>query len=206
MYRFVNRAEDSFHYFEACEVLGDLLMNRGNYDRAQSFYEKLAAAPWRDTQLQSALLAGRALEAQGKYDQALVKFTAVLDAVSASEASDELRLAATLGKAGCLAETGRTPDAQRMIEDVIAQVDPERSALQALAYNTLGRCYLKADKKKDALLAFLHVDILYQSVPEAHAEALAHLAPLWESMGKADRSREARKMLQERYPNSRWAR
>jgi tetratricopeptide (TPR) repeat protein len=209
MFRFVSRAENSHHYFEACEVLAELLVNRGSYDRAEPYFEKLAAAPWPETQWRAALLEGRMLLAQAKYGDALAKFDVVLNASGASAPADEsekLTLAATVGKADCLAESGKGADAIRMIEDVIAKADPEQAEAQALAYNALGRCYLKSDKPKDALLAFLHVDVLYQSVPEAHAEALSRLAPLWESMGKADRARDARKVLSDRYPQSRWAR
>ena len=34
------------------------------------------------------------------------------------------------------------------------------------------------------------VDVLYNNVPEAHAEALAHLAPLWKAIGQDERARE----------------
>ena len=37
---------------------------------------------------------------------------------------------------------------------------------------------------------FLHVDVLYSTVPDAHAEALAHLVPLWKAVGQEERSRE----------------
>ena len=69
----------------------------------------------------------------------------------------------------------------------------------------LGNCYEKARQNKEALFAFLHVDVLYNTVPEVHAEALAHLVPLWKAVGQEERSREARETLLQRYANSRWA-
>jgi hypothetical protein len=54
-------------------------------------------------------------------------------------------------------------------------------------------------------MAFLHVDVLYSTVPEAHAEALAHLVPLWQAIGQADRARESRELLQQKYAKSKWA-
>ena len=71
-----------------------------------------------------------------------------------------------------------------MIEQMIQDTDPEQKELQARAYNALGNCYEQAGRTKDALLAFLHVDVLYGTVPDAHAEALSHLIPLWESVGQ----------------------
>ena len=93
-----------------------------------------------------------------------------------------------------------------MINDVIARADPEASLLHGMAYNALGRCHQKAGNTKDALLAFLHVDVLYSGYADAHAEALHAMIPLWEAIGQNARAQQARNTLAERYPNSRWAR
>jgi hypothetical protein len=92
-----------------------------------------------------------------------------------------------------------------MIEKIIQDADPQQRELHARAYDALGACYEKAGKTKDALFAFLHVDVLYGTVPDAHAEALYHLIPLWKAIGQDDRSREAREMLQQKYADSHWA-
>ena len=92
-----------------------------------------------------------------------------------------------------------------MVEQVIKDADPEQKELHARAYNALGSCYQRAGQAKDALLAYLHVDVLYSSVPDAHAEALANLATLWRSIGQESRAREARQVLEQRYANSKWA-
>ena len=86
-----------------------------------------------------------------------------------------------------------------MIHEVIRDADPEDSELHAIAYNALGQCYRQADKPKEALLAFLHVDVLYSSIPAAHVEALENLAALWTSFGQAGRAREARGLLRDQY-------
>ena len=77
--------------------------------------------------------------------------------------------------------------------------------LGARAYNALGTALRKAGKPYDALLAFLHVDILYFASPEDHAEALANLAALWHEVHKTDRAIQAQETLRKRYKNSRWA-
>ena len=104
-----------------------------------------------------------------------------------------------------LAETGGGNEAVGIIEKIIQDADPEQKELHARAYNALGSCYEKAGQTKDALLAYLHVDVLYNTVPEAHAEALAHLVPLWQAVGQEEQARQARQQLQERYGGSRWA-
>ena len=42
-------------------------------------------------------------------------------------------------------------------------------------------------------------------MPDAHAEALANLADLWEQVHKTERANRARKTLEEEYKDSPWA-
>ena len=58
---------------------------------------------------------------------------------------------------------------------------------------------------KPALMAYLHVDVLYAGEPAQHAEALLRLSELWGPSGHEDRAVEASTRLAERYPNSQWA-
>jgi hypothetical protein len=78
--------------------------------------------------------------------------------------------------------------------------------LLAAAYNALGACHLQAGQSKDALFAYLHTDLLYRRAGEPHAEALFHLSSLWEEIGQEGEARQARAMLKELYPGTRWAR
>jgi tetratricopeptide (TPR) repeat protein len=197
--------KNSFHYFDVCAVLGDLLSAVGRANQAEAYYDKLAAAPWPEYKMRAAVLAGRALVSQQKYDAAIAKF----DEVTSSQASDKeaqrQKLAASLGKASAMAGAGKTEEAVTSAEEIIAKADPENQELHARAYNVLGNCFNAAGKKKEALLAFLHVDLLYSRFPTEHAEALANLATLWTDVDKADRAAQAKALLKEKYPNSTWA-
>ena len=77
--------------------------------------------------------------------------------------------------------------------------------LFARAYNALGRCYMKQNKPKDAVLALLHTDVLFYADADAHAEALYYLSKLWSDINKSDRAVAARSTLRERYAGSIWA-
>jgi tetratricopeptide (TPR) repeat protein len=202
---FVRSYPQNFHYLAAVELMGDLLMSGERYEAAQRQYADLAKAPWPDYKMRAAVAIGRTLQAQDKHDEAIEQFDSALAIVADSADAQNQRLAAQLGKAVSIAETGNTDQAVHLIEQVIHDADPEQRELHARAYIALGNCYEKAEMKKDALLAFLHVDILYNTVPDAHAEALARLAPLWRSLGQEERAREARQILEERYSSSRWA-
>jgi tetratricopeptide (TPR) repeat protein len=203
---FVRSHPQNFHYLAAVEMMGDLLMADERFENAQKQYADLAKAPWPDYKMRAAVLVGRTLQAQGKHAEAIRQFDVALAITDDGPDSPNQRLAATLGKAVSLAETGGHEEAVASIEKIIHDADPQQKELHARAYNALGRCYQKAGKTKDALLAFLHVDVLYNNVPEAHAEALAQLAPLWQAIGQEERAREARQLLEDRYGESRWAR
>ncbi len=203
---FVKTYPQNYHNLEAIELMGDLLMAGERYDAAQKQYNELASkAPWPDYKMRAAVAVGRTLQAQKQHAEAVQQFDAALALADDSADAQRQKLSATLGKAVSLAETGNVDEAISIIEKVIQDADPEQKELHARAYNALGASYERANKKKEALLAFLHVDVIYQTVPEAHAEALSHLVPLWQAIGQEERSREARQMLQDRYAKSRWA-
>jgi tetratricopeptide (TPR) repeat protein len=202
---FVRAYPNNFHYLAARETMGDLLMAGGGYANAEKQYSELAKAPWPDYKVRAAVAVGRSLQAQNKHAEAIQQFEAALATTGDDAAAQNERLAATLGKAVSLAETGGADEAVGIIEKVIHDADPQQKELHARAYNALGTCYEKAGKSKEALLAFLHVDVLYNMVPEAHAEALSHLTSLWKAIGQDERARESRQILSERYGGSRWA-
>ena len=206
MYQFVTGNETSYHYLTACEILADLLVRRGKFGRAESYYAKLAAAPAAELRIRSGLRLGQMLEAQKKYPEAIARFDEVLALTADSRAARRYQAEATLAKSTCLARTGQVDAAIDAVQNVIAETSPENSQLHALAYLALGNCYLAANRAGEAILAFLHVDLLYPSQSESHAEALYHLASLWKTVGKPNRAREARGRLQEQYPLSRWNR
>jgi tetratricopeptide (TPR) repeat protein len=202
---FVRSYPNNFHYLEAREAMGDLLMAGGGFANAEKQYAELAKAPWPAYKMRAAVAVGRSLQAQQKHPEAIRQFDAALAMPDDGADTENQRLAATLGKAVSLAETSGVDEAVGIIEKVIHDADPQQKELHARAYNALGSCYEKAGKTKDALLSYLHVDVLYNTVPEAHAEALAHLAPLWQAIGQEERAREARQVLEQRYGSSRWA-
>jgi tetratricopeptide (TPR) repeat protein len=199
MLRFRNAHPNSYHYYQARETLGDLFVAANKLANAEKEYAALEKAPWPGYQARGKLLIGRALQGQGKHPEAIQKFDAVLATARPGKDGKAARLAATLGKAISASKTGQLDQGVTMIQDVIRDADPEDSELHAIAYNALGQCYEQADKPKEALLAFLHVDVLYSSIPAAHAEALEHLAALWTSFGQNGRAREARGLLRDQY-------
>lgn len=202
--QFMSRRNTSFHLPEAVERLGELLVSAGEFAEARTEYAKLAKAKNPYFQLRAAWLTGRAWQDEGDHAKALVEFDKV--ATAAGEGSIEsLKTAASLDRAVSQAATGKADDAAAAITAVIDQAKADDDQLLARAYNALGDCYLKSGDARGALFAFLHVDLLYPQVPDAHAKALHELVPLWRTAGHVDRSQEAAAELTEKYPGSRWA-
>jgi tetratricopeptide (TPR) repeat protein len=204
MLAFVKAHPSSHHFLEANELLGDLLVTMGRYSDARTYYEQVAKAPWPDFKMRASVAAGQALLAEGKPAEALKFFNSVLAQKVEGELAEAQRMAAALGRARCQAEAGEAEPAIKTAEAVIARADAEDADLLGRAYNTLGLALDKAGKPREAMFAFLHVDTLYSSNREAHAEALYHLVRVFRTLRKPDRAKDAETTLKEEYAESRW--
>ena len=205
---FLNNKDNanSYHQFAANELLGDLLTANGNYEAAARYYSEVAKAPWADYQMQAKIKVGRSLLAQKKYDEAAKRFDEVLGENTASgKQAAAAKQMAMLGKADALAESGKAAEAVTLAQQVIEKAPADAQEVYARAYNTLGNAYRKQNQSKQALLAYLHIPVLFSAYPESHAEALANLKTLWIDANQPERAKEAEQLLLERYPNSRWA-
>ena len=210
MKAFADNHPNSYHYFEASELVGDLLLAVRQYAQAADYYGRLAKAPWSDYQMRAGVALGRALLAQGKIDDALAAFDKVIDTVADTELAETQRQLATLGKADALVASKKPDEAIKLAEGVLKKVDTLKRAeaddapLRAQAYNIEGAAHRQAGRVQEAILAFLHVEVFYASVPNAHAEALANLAELWEQVHKSERASIARQTLEKLYRDSPW--
>jgi tetratricopeptide (TPR) repeat protein len=206
MLNFVRANPNSFHFFEAAELLGDLAVALESYDNAIKYYNAVAAkAPWPAYKMRATIREARALFAQQEYDTAQAKYEDVIAFdIDTAEAMRQKRLA-EVGRAVSIAESGQHTEARKLLEEIVAKNDPQDMELFGRAYNGLGRCFLKADQSQDALLAYLHTDILFYGDPDVHAESLYHLSKLWNTVKKTDRAVSAKSLLKGRYSGSKWA-
>ena len=208
MFAVYQKAPNNYHFYEMAEVLGDLGVATANFEAAAKFYGDtgLGGAPWPEFKLKAALAMGRALVLAGKFDDASKAFETVASSGENNAEANSLKQHATVGKAHCMAETGKPDEAITILNEIIKNNDPQIDArLFARAYNALGNTYLKQGKPKEALMAFLRTDLLFVSDSDAHAEALSKLAKLWDERGQADRATVARNKLRDRYSGSIWA-
>lgn len=205
MKSFVSKYPQSFHYFEAAELLGDLAGSQGDLALAETSYGQLMGEGPAEQRMRGAVLVAKAQQAQKKYDTAKETFKKVANSTYSSPDADRQKLLAKIGIAECQAKTNEAKQAITDLNAIIKNNDPRDMELFGRAYNALGACHLAENQTQDALLAYLHTDLMFFGDRDAHAEALYHLSELWSKANQSDRAVRARSTLKQRYAGSRWA-
>jgi len=202
---FLAKYPKSHHFFQMQELLGNLNVRAGKPAEALAAYEQLDAGP-PALRVRAASAKAAMLLAQGKPEDAFVEYEAAIKLAGTEKASQPQRRAAELGKARCLSLQGKHDAAVEMALQIVKDSSPEEKELLSQAYNILGTAYrAMGGREQDALIQFLTVDLVYNTLPESHAEALFNLVELWEKGGNPERAREARQNLRASYPSSPWA-
>lgn len=194
----------SHHVFQMQELLGDLYARAGNPDQAMAAYEQLDAGP-PALKGRAALAKAAMLVSQGKADEALVEYESAIRFAGNEKSSEPQKRSAEIGKAKCLSLQGNQAGAVESVLQIVKNTSPEEKEILSRAYNVLGAAYrAMGSKEQDALIQFLTVDLVYNTFPESHAEALFNIAELWEKGGNPQRALEARQNLKATYPASPW--
>lgn len=201
---FATTHPQSFRYYRTRELVGDLLAASGDTAKASEFYEQLAAGP-PAMKIRAATARGRMLLGAGDNAGAVTAFEQAEAIDAADPASLEQKRLASLGKARGLGALGKGSEAIAVVKKLLDGANPEDAELLGPAYNALGDAHRAAGRLQDAALSYLTVDLVYNTNPAAHAEALAKLAQVWDEIGQPERGREARSTLQATYPETSWA-
>ncbi len=197
---FVNDHGDSWHFYEVAKLLGDLALALNNHAAALRYYGSLRAAPSAETKIESVYLVAMVQLAQGNATEAQAEFEKVIGVKVATVGAARLQTLAKAGKAVALARAGKGDEGLKLVDSLIAELNPTDVEMAARIYNAQGACYEAKQDREGALLAYLHTHLMFSSQPDAHAEALIRLVELWTQVGKPERAAEARQELQQRYP------
>lgn len=197
---FISKQGDSWHYYEAVRLLGELAYAEGNMDLANKSFQALYSAAAPELKIESVYLVSLLQLRNGEFDKALAGFDRI---ASARVSSPAVGLFVKLGKAGRVAVLGQKGDLDGAINEskpLIAELSPTDIELAARIYNARGSAYAKAGQNEAAIRAYLHTHLMFSGIPDAHVEALQALVQLWPAVGKADRANEMRQILQQSYP------
>lgn len=202
---FQGKNGDSRHFYDAAGLQVELNLVKGDAAAAKSAAEILEKASGNDQKMAAKIALARVSLAENKIPEAQAAFEAVTGMTTKGPVEDSRKLEAKLGLARCLQLQSKFPEAIKLLDEVISQSSPEDSKVQAEAYVRQGDCYQASAKTKDALIAYLHVDVLFSTEKSFHPEALYNLTRLWNAVQQPDRANEAADKLTSEYPNSPWA-
>ena len=203
---FKSKNPNSYHFYPATQFLGDLYLTKKDYPKAKAAFEALAQAPFSDYKMASKIALARQSLAENNVAEAQAAFEAVVQMDAKTPAELSRKQEAKLGVAHCLQTQKDYVKAAALLDEVIQETAPDDARVQAEAYLRQGDCLEAAGKAPEALMAYLHVDVLFPTQSAYHAEALYHLSKLWISAKQQpDRAADAEDRLTSDYPNSEWA-
>jgi tetratricopeptide (TPR) repeat protein len=204
---YLGKHAQSHHAFRMQELLAKILARSGKFTDAAAALAPLDRGPSAYRVRAATARAGLAYD-QKKYDEAFQEFSAAAKIPTPPDdmASVAQKRTAELGVARCLARQGKGGDAVAAVERIVGESEPDDVEILGQAYNVLGDAHRAAGKNQDAIIAFLTVSMVYNSVAENRAEALYNLSQLWDQAKYPQRAEEARQELALAYPESMWSR
>ena len=197
---FIKNYPESYHFYEANQLIGAVLQSMGKYSDAAVYYNKLTAAPWANTTLTAMVALGNIRIEEKKWDDAKAEFNQVLNFNDESSPLIETQKQFAKIGLGRVATLENDYDhAEQLFQEVIRSTNAENADILAQLYNAMGENYMAAGKNKEAIIAFLHVDLLYSKSRPEHVRALRQLYALWKQTQREDRAAIVKRTLKERY-------
>lgn len=197
--KFARTYPTSRHIIPAREDLARIQLSSGDFTGAEATIAELAKLPKAGDR--AAVLHARVLAKQGRHDEAVSELDRlILTFPDKSTAQREARLA----KGESLVGLKKFKEAEALVRQVIAAAPPEDVPAQAAAYNALGDYLRAANRPKEALLAYLHTDLLYNKDKQEHPRALFQIEKLFRVLKQDGRADEYAQRLRQEYPRSQW--
>lgn len=186
---------DCWQVTHVMKLLAQLLMDKKSFDEAQKAYDDLAKLPVSpEVKQECELLSAQAMTRGGKYAEAQTRLQAALKDL---KPDDPQHTKVQIFLSACKVGTGGAAgldDAVKDLEGVIGKV--QDSDLKALAYNTLGDCYIAGNKLNDAKWQYLWVDIVYNQNRSETAKAVAQLAEIFDKLKDEEKAKQYKDKLQ----------
>ena len=201
MKTFVEAYPDHYRFYDGNALLADAAAALGRAPAAEKYYTALAGAKSASYQARGKVgLANLALDAN-ELDKAKSLFSEVADMaeLDGQLAGFDARAAAQIGLARVLSKQGDLDGALASLNALLDATPNSATRRQAIIYNALGDVYAAAKKPEEAIVAYLHVDLLYPAARGERVKALKALVGLWREIGRTDRAVETKRLLRDRF-------
>ena len=201
MKTFVEAYPDHYRFYEGNALLADAAAALGRAPAAEKYYAALAGAKSASYQARGKVgLANLALDAN-ELDKAKSLFSEVADMaeLDGQLAGFDARAAAQIGLARVLSKQGDLDGALASLNALLDATPNSATRRQAIIYNAFGDVYAAAKKPEEAIVAYLHVDLLYPAARGERVKALKALVGLWREIGRTDRAVETKRLLRDRF-------
>ncbi|MDO5580735.1 MAG: hypothetical protein Q4G69_06340 [Planctomycetia bacterium] len=197
---FLDSAPRNVHCYELADLGGRIFLLAESPEEARLSFDRMIKAGAPEVRFAGLLQIGEILLRAGEIENAQRCFNEVLcwDKTS-SEQVEEQKLFAKIGNAEALALKKSEKDSIDLFHDLIRTTNSSNVELWARMYNGLGTALLHQQRNREALLAFLHVDLLYSQAKGEHVRALRSLYHLWNRQKRTDRANEVLKTLEQKY-------
>jgi len=194
----------NFRYFEALRLLAQVAMAKGDVEKGNAALQAMAEAPWTDFKMETDILKAKVALAHDDVGAALKALDSVISVAPSTPAEKSRRYEALLTKAACLQKQMKYQQATDVLTGILDEAADEDTKTLAETCIRLGDCYQAGGRTKEAILAYLRVDILFPKEKKQHAESLYYLSRLFAQDGKPDKASDAAARLQDHYPRSPW--
>lgn len=197
-----------YRYYPALRLLARTQVLAGKGFEARSTYQELAQSPFAEHKLAARVGEADAAMSDGEIDEAATLYDGVAGESAKQPGEVSQVLAAKLGQARVAVARKSYDQAIETLDGVIGETGPADTRVQAEAYVRRGDAFAaKGNAAKDAIMSYLHVDVVpaLSKESELHAEALYRLKQMWPLVSENTRASQAADRLQSLYPNSEWA-
>ncbi len=205
MMNFVKEHSDSYRFYEANQLLGAAFFALSERQNKKSAEQNLKRAKDAYSALEKA--SSEEIQTRGRLGLAKIAFN-IGDLEEAkslfSEAArrDDFTLEfseARIGLARVLSRQGSADEATAVLNELLIATPNDATQRQARIYNALGDVCAESDRPQEAVVAYLHVDLLYPAARTERVAALQALVSQWRKLGREDRAQETIERLRERF-------
>jgi tetratricopeptide (TPR) repeat protein len=179
---FMKHHKDAWQVVPAGKQLGRIQMTREKFDEAGKVFEDLAKLDGltEATKQELELFSIDALIRAGKAGDAEKRLEAAVKSLAADDPQRPRLQVYLIGCKAGNADAKAAEAAEKELQTVIrGTADPK---LKALAFNTLGDCYVAAQRLDDAKFAYLMVDVVLNQDAGEHAKAVERLSKVFREL------------------------